>query len=234
MLDENELRNAIELQRRSYKLILWLGDEVERGSLRFDRAHTHSSAARAAEDWLSHHYTSLPMDARPLERAGPELRQYANFFVSYLQASFDLEPDPTTRLIPSSGCYCAFCRDLATVAFSHLRLKKLSQSDRERARGLKETYLLELAVENGLDIDPTCITNLLDDEALSRDAALATYGHELVARTRGLRSSPAVLALWREFAWTPHGSPNHRFRLRVTETIKTELKLVAELAKGAA
>ena len=69
------------------------------------------------------------------------------------------------------------------------------------------------------------------DRALVRGAALATYGKELVSRCRGGGSSgTAVLALWREFAWTSQGSPNPRFKLRATDILTSEQALVRALA----
>jgi hypothetical protein len=230
MFDRDELADAVDLQGRSYRLILWVSGAVERGFIPFGRAHEYSTAAEAAEEWLVRHYESFPLDARPLDRSGPELRRYANFFISYLQASFELDAVPTVRMVPWTACFCPFCRDFAIVVVSHLRTKKLRPKDKQRARELKENYLVSLAADNHVDTDTEKIDGLLTNPELSIDAALATYGEQLLARCRGVRSSPAVLALWREFAWTRAGSPNHKFRLRAQDIIKAEQKLTAALA----
>jgi hypothetical protein len=225
MFDEAELEEALELHRRTYLLILWVGNAIQRGFIRFERAHEYSTVSEAAEAWLAHHFLNLPVDARPLERSGPKLRRYANFFVSYLQVSFELDSYPELRRVSQNGCFCSFCSSLESA--SHLKPKKLRAKDKEGAQELKRTYLTRLADENGRDVGPAEIDHLLHDHELAHDAALVTYSEELLSRAEGVRSNPAVLALWRELAWTAHGSPNHKFHLRKQDILKAERNLLA-------
>lgn len=48
MFNHDELSQAIELQRRSYNLLLWLGSAVTKGVVRFDRA----AACRSVWRWM--------------------------------------------------------------------------------------------------------------------------------------------------------------------------------------
>jgi hypothetical protein len=229
MFDQDELEDVLELHRRTYALMLWIGGAIERGFIPFDRAHEYTTATESAEAWLDHHYLNLPVAARPAERSGPGLRRYANFLVSYLQASFELDSYAESRLVSNCGCYCPFCARLE--AASRLKAKRLDRKDKEAAQTIKRKYLTELARENGQSPESGEIVELLGDEELDRDAALAAYVGELFDRSRGVKSSPAVLALWREIAWTKHGSPNPKFRLRAQDIMKAERNLVAAVTK---
>ena len=84
------------------------------------------------------------------------------------------------------------------------------------------------------ELELSRIERLLGDNELDRDAALAAYTNELLNRSRGVRSSPAVLALWREIAWTKHGSPNHKFRLRAQDIMKAERRLLTAVTESLA
>jgi hypothetical protein len=66
---------------------------------------------------------------------------------------------------------------------------------------------------------------LLADRNYSRDAALVTYGAQLLRRCEGYTTGPAVLALWRQFAWTPGGSPRRGFELRAEDILAAEGRL---------
>src|SRR5262249_52656421 len=99
MFDENELKSAVEIQHRSYRLLRWLESAIQNGLIRLERAHQYSSESVAAEAWLSEHYFNLPPNCRPAEPAGPQFRRFASFFASYLITSFDLESNPRERRI---------------------------------------------------------------------------------------------------------------------------------------
>ncbi|TWT34759.1 hypothetical protein [Blastopirellula retiformator] len=53
------------------------------------------------------------------------------------------------------------------------------------------------------------------------------YGLDLLLRVQGYAEGPAVLALWRRFAWTPQGSPRPKFRLSDKMILQAERQLVA-------
>jgi hypothetical protein len=231
MFDKDELEEVLELHRRTYRLMLWIGGAIERGFIPFDRAHEYATAVESAEAWLDHHYLNLPVDARPAARSGPDLSRYARFLVSYLQVSFELDEYAGSRLVSRCGCYCPFCASLQ--AASHLKTKKLGRKDKEAAQRMKRKYLSALAREQDRDLEGTDIERLLEDDDLGHDAALAAYVDELLNRSRGVKSSPAVLALWREIAWTKQGSPMPKFRLRTQDILKAEQHLLAAVVEVA-
>jgi hypothetical protein len=230
MFDVDEVEAVLELHRRTYRLILWVGKAIERGFIPFERAHEYSTVIESAEAWLDQHYLDLPIDARPAERSGPGLRPYSNFLISYLQASFELDSYPGSRPVSRTGCYCVFCSRLQSA--SHLTTKKLRPKDKEAAQTLKRKYVASLAEEHGRDLSPAEAESLLRNDELDRDAALAAYTSELLDRARGVKSSPAVLALWREIAWTKQGSPNHKFRLRTQDIVKAERHLLTAVSNS--
>jgi hypothetical protein len=230
MFDEGELEEVLELHARTYRLVLWIGGAIERGFIPFDRAHEYATTVESAEAWLDHHYLNLPVDARPAVRSGPGLSRYASFLVSYLQVSFELDAYAGSRLVSRNGCYCSFCASLE--AASHLKTKKLGRKDKEAAQKVKRKYLTALAREQDRDLDDTEIERLLGNAELGHDAALAAYVDELLNRCRGVKSSPAVLALWREIAWTKQGSPKPKFRLRTQDIIKAEQHLLTAVVKS--
>jgi hypothetical protein len=220
MFDETELNEVLELHRRTYALMLWIGGAIQRGFIPFDRAHKYTTAVHSAEAWLDHHYLNLPVEARPAVRSGPGLRPYANFLVSYLQTSFEFDAYAGSRLVSKCGCYCSFCTRLA--AASSLRTKKPDRKDKEAAQTIKRQFLIALAQEQGRDLQDAELEKLLRSEELGHDAAVTAYASELLNRSRGAKSSPAVLVLWREIAWTKQGSPKPKFRLRAKDILKAE------------
>ena len=229
MLDAAELEDAVDLQQRSYELLLWVGRAIERGFIAVDKAHKYSSGRASAYEWLERHYFSMPDSCRPSARSGEALERYANVFSSYLLTSFEIDSSPGYKGESPYGCRCEFCSRL--VRASHLRTKRVTRRDKKRAQELKNAYVAELAREHGHSAAPERIGRVLSDERLSHEAALATYGKELLSRCRGGGSSGTpVLALWREFAWTAQGSPNPRFRLRAADILKAEQDLLRALA----
>lgn len=185
----------------------------------------------AAEGWLTKHFHDLPEAARPLARTGPQLRRYANYFSTYLRSSFDLHEVPGTRLeFGRAGYSCVWCG--YRVPKPHLQPKKLGGREKEKARLLKRAFLERLAGEAGLRVQPEVIERLLDDVGASQRAALGAYGDELLRRMEGRASGPAVLALWREFAWSPEGSPIKGFKLEAGMIKEAEKQALADLARG--
>jgi hypothetical protein len=220
--DERQIADAVEIQRRSYELLLWVNDAMRRGFIPFSHVHKYTSESESAEAWLSEQFLNIPQAARPLENSGPELERFARFFLSYLRASFDLNPNPGTQLRYSGRCRCAFCADV--IAASALRTKKLSAADKRRTAKLKRAYLDRLAREQPVAVDAAKVDRLLVDPGFARDLALAAYGLDLLHRLQGQgRSGPATLALWREFAWGRSG-PRH-IRLRTQDIIDADRRL---------
>ncbi len=65
MIEPSVLNRAVELQRRSYRLLRWAGEAVDGGRLEFETLHESASLPDAAFAWIDAHVTQLPADARP-------------------------------------------------------------------------------------------------------------------------------------------------------------------------
>ncbi len=91
MFDREELVRAIILQEKSYSLLKWIADAVTRGFIRFSTAHKYTSFPKAASAWHLEHYLNIPQDTR-IEQE--DLEEFCLFFTTYLENSFNLDPDP--------------------------------------------------------------------------------------------------------------------------------------------
>jgi hypothetical protein len=224
MLNRDELSTAIDLQRRSYNLLLWLSTAVVKGVIRFDRAHDYMDEAEAAEDWIGGHYENLPLDARPKREL---LKPFSRFFATYLTTSFELIKEPGHQLSSECGCYCRMCSYF--VGAQNLKTKKLLPRDRERARKAKLVALQQLSIENNAHLDREQLEKMIDAKNSAADVTLLTYGHQLIERTHGRSAGPAVLALWREIAWDTT-APKKNFVLEADDIVRAEESLVTAMA----
>ena len=59
--------------------------------------------------------------------------------------------------------------------------------------------------------------------------ALLAYGQQLIERTQGRSVGPAVLALWREIAWTTT-APRKNFVLHAEDIVRAEESLAGAIA----
>jgi hypothetical protein len=228
MLPRDQIEDAVQIQQKSYQLLLWLADAIDRGFITFTRAHEYSSAADSAYEWITEHYHNLPEAARP-PRA--RLRQFSNYFASYVTTSFDLVDKPATRLESRCGCYCSFCTHLVNA--SHLRPKKLRKRDKDTAREQRISRLILLAEEQGIRIERDIAAAIADAPAFLRSAAYSAYALSLLERIRGDEGGLYALALWREIAWKPEGSPIKGFQLQADHILNAERELIDEIRRRA-
>jgi hypothetical protein len=91
--------------------------------------------------------------------------------------------------------------------------------------------VVSLGSEHGVVIDEGMARSLLDEPAVRRAAGYAAYGGSLLDRLRGETDGPAVLALWREVAWTRAGSPIKDFQLDVRDFIASEQRLLDAMSR---
>jgi hypothetical protein len=227
MLVEEEIREVVEIQRRTYRLLLWMNTAMEKGFVSFSRAHSYSSDAEAAVDWIDEHFENLPADARPSDRSEASLRRFANMFISYLTASFDLVEEPGRRLKSDCGCFCPMCRYL--IHNPHLRVRSVTRNDSGRAKKLKTEFINTIAEESQVALSDEKLDELLQDAEFKEALALATYGAQLPRRAAGNSEKGALLALWREFAWTKDGSPKRGFELDAERVIDAEKRVRARV-----
>ena len=220
---------AVDLQERSYKLLVWMTNAIERGFISFDAAHTYSTLPEATYVWLDRHYLDVPPAARP-ERE--DLRGFCNLFSTYLESSFDLIRDPGQRRFSEGAhCFCPMCSWL--IPMPRLQTKKLTRADKKRARKMQIAVIRDLAAEHDCSLSDEIAERLADDPALREGLALAAYGRDLLRRLDGVADGPASLALWRTFAWTPQGSPKQNFTLTSTAILGSE-RLVFDRIKASA
>ena len=170
MFEESQLDEALETQSKAYKLLRWVSEGIQKGFIRFERAHQWTTASSAASAWLRGHFENVPPDCRPAKADGPEFDRFVNYFASYLLTSFDVHPDPGIELGSRCGCYCPICTYL--VAGKHLKPKKLCSADKHTAENLKRQYLEQLAIDNGINVLDAQLDGILINDALSRAAAL--------------------------------------------------------------
>lgn len=220
MLPIKELDRAIEIQGRAFKLLQWLSRAIREGFIPLTKAHEVADAAHATKAWIEGHYHNLPFDCRPEQS---ELEEFANFFGSYLDTSFDIVEAPAERYVSECGCYCPMCRRLANP--QHLKAKSLTKVDKNRAAKLRVRRIEMLALEEGLPFNELSVYESLQDAEFRHSASLSAYGSELLERLNGFSDGPAVLALWRDFAWTAAGAPNRQFKLKAELIHQAEQKL---------
>lgn len=229
MFDRSQLARAVDLRQRSYELLLWLSSAVDRDFVRFETAHRYASVAEAAHAWLRRHYDDIPDRAKP---AQGDLVDFSRLFATYLACSFDLVRDPGKRLYsPDAHCFCPCCSWLVDIP--RLQPKKLTRADKRRARRLERDYLVAVAAERDRALPDEAADALVDDPALREPIALCAYGVQLLRRLEGHSAGPAVLALWRSFAWLPAGSPKKGYALTADAIVDAERTVRARVARAA-
>jgi hypothetical protein len=224
MLSPDRLALAIDIHSRSYKLLRWVAAAVEKGFIVTTRAHQYANSADAAFDWIGEHYMNFPLETRPDRR---HLREFANFFGTYVTSSFDVIERPGTRRISSCGCYCPLCVQIVNASI--LQPKKLTKRDKERALDLMADRVTALAREEGIAAQPEHVLAVVRGNETRRQAAYSAYGYWLIRRLEGDTDGKAVLSLWREIAWNRTGSPIQGFTLRYGDFIDAEASLVDAL-----
>jgi hypothetical protein len=225
MLNAERLLLAIKTHSKSYDLLRWIATAIDKGKLSVERAERHSDTPDAAFDWLERNKYFIPPKFLP-DRA--HFREFANFFWTYVTTSFDVIADPGTRLQPGDcGCTCPSCARITNAP--HLQPKKLAKADKRRADELLVGRLAALAEEEGLSVAPERFVNILADLTTRRIAAFSTYGQWLINRLSGETDGPAILALWREMAWTRAGSPIQGISLQLEDFQRAEKTLIQAL-----
>lgn len=226
MLPADRLQLAIDIHARSYRLLRWVAEAVGKGFILATRAHEYADAADSARDWLDEHYRNLPTEARPDKS---HLREFANYFSTYVTTSFDIIEQPGMKLVSSCGCYCPLCSHLVNAP--HLKVKQPTHRDKQRARKLMADRLQQLALEHSLRVSREQAETIAAAPATRRSAGFSAYGHWLIKRLDGLTDGPAVLALWREIAWRRSGSPIANFVLRYEDFERAERELVQAMSQ---
>ena len=221
MLNVKEIARAVDLQQRSYRLLKWMADAVARGFIHFDTAHEYSSLLEAAEEWIRRHYKNISPDARP---SHDDLSEFCALFSTYLEDSFVLVREPGQRLYsPRAHCFCPMCSWL--IDAPNLKTRKPTSADKRRARQMRLTTVRTIAAEHDVVLLDDTVDAIVDDLDLRVTTSMVTYGRHLLRRLKGATVGPAVLVLWRGFAWTPEGSPRKEFELSADVILEKERHL---------
>ena len=224
MLPADRLALAIKVHSQCYRLLRWVVDAVRKGFIPATRAHEYANTSEAALAWMEDHYFNFPAAMRPERQY---LREFANFFGTYVTSSFDIIQQPGTRLESRCGCYCPLCAHLVNAP--HLQAKKLTKRDRDRANQLMVNRVMALAREEDIGTSEQDAATIVQSNETRRSAGYSAYGHWLIRRLEGDTDGKAVLALWREIAWKRTGSPIKNFQLRYKDFIDAEVSLADAL-----
>ncbi len=226
-MNEATVSKALVLQGKGYQFLRWIRDRVDRSTISFDIAHEALSIPQAAHEWVRRNYSVIPLRCRP-ERE--DVRVFANLLASYLVTSFDLVQVPGRRKITDCGCWCSWCS--AMVSASHLRAKKVTLRDKRRSHRLQMEAVLQLALDKGVKLSREGAKEISERADLAEDSAILAYSVELLRRMNGQFEGPAVLALWRRFAWSRAGSPRKDFRLTIEAVRKAEDRIEEALVEA--
>lgn len=226
MLQREDIKNAVELQTRSYALLRWLAQAVQRGVIGFDAAHAYARDPAAAEAWTQRHRSELPPDALPPQH---DTAGFFRLFVGYLDDGHRLVREPGQRLYsPGAHCFCEMCSWF--INGPSLRSRPLTAGDQRRADRQMRTSLDELALDCGRLLDEDQVGALMRQPELREAAALYAYAETLLRRLRGGGCETGVpTALWRRFAWTTQGAPKRKFRLHADAVMAAQALLVERL-----
>lgn len=229
MLPADTLTLAIDIHGRCYRLLKWLDGPMSVGLLPAQNSHDHSAPGDAAYDWISGNLLNVPADARPDLQ---HLREFACYFSTYLTSSFDVVEKPGERLIGGGDCWCLDCTRLANVPL--LKTKRLSQKDKRHARNLMVDRILQLAQEEHRSVTAETAERIGEDPKTRVAAAYSAYGWWLIQRMQGVSEGKAILALWREIAWEPTGTPIKGFKLCMEDFVEAEQTLLAAMSSESA
>ncbi len=224
MFNKDELKRAVRTQQRTYRLLKWMNSAMDKGFISPETAHEYTTASEVAQEWIEKHFYNLPDDGRPERYDKEEIEAYANMLSTYLLTSFEIDEQPGKLLKSDCGCYCQMCSYL--IAAPHLRTKKLKKEDKNRAKKLKIDYLKKLDIHYDTHLDDTETRKIAEDSNLRETLSMATYGYQLILRVQGHVEGPAILALWRDFAWNVKGSPKKNFKLNVANILQCEERLI--------
>lgn len=224
MLSADHLTLAIDLHSKSYKLLRWLADGLEKGIIPPPCQHNHAQVSDPVFEWLNQDYESFPSEIRPDRRY---IREFADFFGTYLTSSFDIIESPGAHWRSQCSCHCRMCTLIANAPL--LKTKKLTKRDKMRAFELMVDRVAALASEEGIAAQPEHVESVVEDASTRRCAGYSAYGHWLIRRMQGDSDGKSILALWREIAWKRSGSPITNFELRYEDFVAAEESLVGAL-----
>jgi hypothetical protein len=222
LLEINELQKVIQLQEKSYMLLTWVNQRLKKKAKNlFSTMHEAMSFFDSSLDWIKTHYSELPQNAQPPQE---DLEAFAHLFSSYLTTSFEVGD----KIYLGDGCSCMFCSFL--IEAMHFKVRNPKKKSKKAANQLKILYIKSLIQEINLEQPLLDIEGWIEKQSgLSYDISLATYGHELIRRSKFTSTGEAVLVLWREIAWEDGKRLNKKFRLDAKKIIQAQDRIIAAL-----
>lgn len=225
MFDRKEAQRAIDLAHRAWEWLQWMQRSILAHRIGLDEVHVVMDDAASIRALTRRAASQLPAKASVPAK---DLDDFSRYVASYLSTSFDVHERPQQRVIVV--CPCMMCTLL--VQLPHLRPKKLSAADQRRADVLARERLQSLARDAGVTLTPERAVELARDAELRADLATSAWVEQVLARLRGECEGPAVLALWRRFAWTDSGAPKRGFEMSLELLEAAEQRLVSRLRAG--
>lgn len=224
MFERPALIRLLSLHEKSYALFRWLNGTLKSGRQTLEKVSGALSFPDAAARWIRANASRLPEEHRPVPG---DLDEFSHLFASYLSTSFEVG---TNIRFNCPGCWCCGY----WVTSKHLKARNPDRKAKERARKLKVIYLRQATEELRLPLlDPELEAFAKARPELAESLSLVTYVNELARRSQFSSQGEAVLALWREIAWTKAGSPKPKFRLRPDAILAAESAVREGLVKMA-
>lgn len=223
----SNLDKLITLQQKAYKLLRFLDKAMNEGFISPKGAHDFMSMNKVAESWIKQHIKNFPQDARPDVNNEQELEVFCNLFSTFLDISFEIDEDPGKKLYSEGAhCFCYMCSYLVNV--SHLKTKKISKADKNRAKKMKYDAIVQLSLNKGFEVNHVSIDQLLESKDFRQDVAMIAYVQQLIDRAKGVSNGPAVLSLYRDFAWESSG-PKKNFTFNSKHVLQAINNVVRRL-----
>lgn len=226
MFKKQEIEKAVRIHKLGYRFLMYITDKIDKRKFTFSRVHKNESSSDVIFNWVSDYYDYLPNSILPEKN---ELKEFSNYFASYLTVSFELNETPE-RISNSSGCYCDVCLQFQNL--SHLKSISPRNMDREIAKQKRIEIIKELAQSKKINLSHAQSKSIADDENYLRDAAYLAYTKALMKRMHDSEGGIFILALWREIAWNDRGSPIADFEFRVKDIIKACQSLELRIQKS--
>ncbi len=225
LFERDEVEQAVRIHGKAYRLLRWMEEAFSHGIIAPEDAGQYVSTQEATFGWIEKHLPRFPEDAQPDQR---ELREFSNYFSTYLANTFDIDAEPGgKRFSPNEHCSCPICSWM--VRAPHVKAKKVTGGARMRAQNLKNDVLDRIADSHGGNLSADARHRIAQEEPLTDALNLCAYAVDLLERMKGFAQGPATLALWRSIAWTPQGSPKKGFELSVDEIMNAQDQVVSRV-----
>lgn len=209
MFNPNELKHTLEIKSKSYNTLMWINSVIYK-SRSLSKVRAFAEVAVDTEKWVKQHYALIPEHCKPLPE---EIPAFSHLLHSYFHISFVLTGDfgkPHNALK-----HMSFFVFRAFMYPFYISLRHVTKADKLEAEKMMITQLAHTAEKLGLETNLEQLQTMLEDKSLHEPVAICAYATDLLQRQKGQINGVPVLALWRKFAWSHHGSPKKNFELTV-------------------